>query len=96
MNVVVVSGELRKVSQLKETKGGQTFCTFEIAAPRRKDEGADFIRGTAWMKTAIRLSECQPGTKLTVQGHWRTETIQMQNDFKRIDDLVVDSLEIVS
>ncbi len=98
MNNVFISGELRKVSNLKETKGGQTFCTFEVAAPRRKDDGADFIRGTAWMKTAVTLSGCQPGTKVIVQGHWRTESVQIQgqNDFRRIDDLVVENLEIVS
>jgi len=76
MNTSVLQGNITKDIELMKTASGVSVCKFTIAVtrPYKKDE-TDFIRVTAWRKTAELISEYfRKGSKILIRGWIRTDS----------------------
>ena len=71
-NRVFLIGRITHDLELKETKNGNTLCTFSLALNRPKDEGADFVKCVVWRKQAENLVTYQgKGSLVCVEGSIR-------------------------
>lgn len=76
MNKVVLMGRIANELELKSTQSGYDVLSFTIAVPRRmKPETTDFIRCTAWSKTAEFISKYfAKGRMIAVEGEIQVRT----------------------
>jgi single-strand DNA-binding protein len=77
LNNVILMGRLTQNPEIRQTNSGATSCSFSIAIDRPANQNgerqADFIRCTAWNKTAEWMSKyTEKGTMLIVEGSLRT------------------------
>ena len=70
MNCVQLIGNTTADAELKSTANGDMMVNFTIAVPRRRgDAGADFIRCTAFGKTAELIANyVKKGNRIGVEG----------------------------
>lgn len=84
MNRVCLTGRLTKKLDLRTTQSGTSCTSFTLAVNRRiKAEGqpdADFIRCTAWGKTAeVMCQYLTKGSQIGVEGRIQTGQFQDKN-----------------
>ncbi len=99
MNNVVLIGRLAKDPELRFTQGkGTAVCTFNLAVDREGQEGADFIRVTAWNKTAELITTyLTKGSQCAIQGRISARSYKDSNDeTKYITEVVANRVEFLS
>lgn len=84
MNKVALIGRLTKDLELRKTNSGTSCTSFTLAVNRRiKTEGqpeADFIRCTAWGKTAeVMCQYLSKGSQIGVEGRIQTGQYEDKN-----------------
>ena len=103
MNIVIMAGRLTKDPELttvNTASGPKSKCTFSLAVPRdyKNAQGeyeSDFIRATAWGKTAeVICKYLKKGYPAVVHGSWRTGSYTDSNNQKvYTNDLMVNHFE---
>lgn len=80
INRIVLTGRITKDLDLKTTQGGHSVVGFTLAVDRARktdngDRAADFIRCTAWNKTAETMNMyCHKGSLIGVDGRLQTRS----------------------
>lgn len=104
MNIVLLSGNLVEKPELRSLESGDVV-NFTVANTKKftskdgeKKEETIFVNCTAWNQSARFLSEyCDKGTKVMVEGSWRTDKWQNDEGENRYKDGVrVNRLEKLS
>lgn len=82
MNKVIISGNITKDIDLRKTQTNKSYVKFSVA----NNEGygdkkiTTFINCTAWEKTADIIAEhCSKGSKVLIEGSWRTNAYEKDN-----------------
>lgn len=88
LNKVVLAGRLTADVELKQTTGGNSVCSFNLAVNRRfskeGEQKADFISCVAWRHTAEFISKYfKKGSSICITGEIQTRSWQDQNGEKR-------------
>lgn len=84
MNKVCLTGRLTRDLELRKVSSGNAVTSFTLAVNRRvKAEGqpdADFIRCTAWGKTAeVMCQYLSKGSQIGIEGHIQTGQYEDKN-----------------
>lgn len=101
MNNVVLIGRLARDPELSYTPNQTAVCKFTLAVDRPKvngeDKGADFIRITAWGKTAETSDKyLYKGKQVAVIGRIQTGSYKNKNgDNVYTTDVVADKVEFL-
>lgn len=101
MNHVSLIGRLTKDLELRKVPSGTSVVTFTLAVNRRfKAEGqpdADFIRCTAWGKTAdVMCQYLNKGSQIGVEGRIQTGQYQDKNgSMVYTTDIVVENFDFL-
>lgn len=94
INSITVTGRLTKDPEIRTTASGKQVSSFTVAVDRKyksEDKTADFIRVTAWDKSAEFIANYgAKGRMVGVTG--RIE----QNKFTNKDGVVIESYQIVA
>lgn len=97
MNQVNLLGRMATDPEMKTTASGVMLTDFTLAVPRRRnEEGADFIRVTAFGKTAeVVCNHVKKGQRVLITG--RIDTSQYEKDGKKVTSVkvVADHLEFI-
>lgn len=93
MNLVVLMGRLTAEPNIAH--GNITVAKYSLAVDRRsKDKGADFIRCTAFSKSAEFAEKyLHKGTKIVVRGHIQTGSYEKDGRTVYTTDVIVDEQE---
>ena len=97
MNTVNLIGRLTKDVEERRTPSGAAVAYITLAVDRRtKDAGADFIRCTAFNKTAELLSQytCK-GDRIGVTGHIKTGSYEKDGRRVYTTDVIIDTLDFL-
>ena len=102
INRIVLTGRITKDLDLKTTQSGYSVVSFTLAVDRarKNDNGereADFIRCTAWNKTAETMSQyCGKGSLIGVDGRLQTRSYEDRNGQRvYITEAVVDHMSLL-
>lgn len=86
MNKMMIIGNLTRDPELRTTPQGVSVCDFTVAVNRKKEQGADYFRVTAWRQLG---DLCQKylaqGRKVYVSGALSAKTYQTKNGETKID-----------
>lgn len=96
MNITVLTGNITKDLELRQTKSGKAWTKFTLAVSRRDDD-ADFIDCTAWGKTAENMVKyLGKGSKIMLTG--RIQTGSYERDGRKIytTEVVASSVEFLN
>ena len=100
MNLVILSGRLTKDPEIRVTNSTTVsgdplkVANFSLAVPRTRNNGADFIRCTAFWKDAESAEKYfHKGTKIAIRGHWQTGSYDGKNGKVYTNDCVIDGWE---
>ena len=100
MNKVIISGNLCRDIDLRQTPNGKDVTSNCVAVQRERKEAdgtyaSDFINIVVWGAQATYLSNyAKKGTRVEVVGRWTTRNYEDQNgETKRVDELVVESIK---
>lgn len=90
-NKVTLAGRLTADVDLKQTTNGLSVCSFTLAIARKSNrEETDFIKCTAWRKTAEFISQYfGKGSSLCVTGSIQNRNWTDNNGNKRVDTEVL-------
>ena len=78
MNIVILTGNLTRDPERRESPGGHAITTFTVASPKKTKNadgtyGADFIKCVAWRQTAEFVSKYfKKGSRIGVTGTIKT------------------------
>lgn len=80
MNRLIIIGNLTKDPDKRVTSNGISVCSFTVAVNRRREEGTDFFRVTAWRQLADLCGKyLGKGKKIAVVGSVSVSTYQGQD-----------------
>lgn len=107
INKVVISGNLTRDAELRETKGGTSVATFGMAVNERRKNGqtgewedyANFVDCTIWGKRAEALSQyLTKGLKVAVEGRLHYSSWEDRNGGGKRSklDVTVDEIELMT
>ncbi len=106
INRVIISGNLTRSPELKQTQGGTSVLTMGVAVnDRRKnpttgewEDVANFVDCVLWGTRAERVAQyLDKGTKVAIEGRLRYRAWEAQDGSKRSKlEVVVDELEFMS
>lgn len=103
INKVVLTGNLTRDPELKNTANGVSVCNFTIAVNRRylNPQGvreADFIPVVAWRQLAENCAKfLVKGKKCAVVGALQTRSYETQDGSKRyVTEVIADEVEFLS
>lgn len=104
MNRVIITGNVAKDPDVRQTSSGLKTAQFDLAVQRRfkdKQTGqreADFIRVVAWRQTAEYVEKhVSKGTKLAVEGAIQNRSWTDNNGQKHFaTEVVADQVEIMA
>lgn len=98
MNKLTIIGNLTKDPELRTTPQGINVCDFTVAVNRRKGEGSDFFRVTAWRGLAENCAKyLAKGRKVCVIGPVSARAYQAQNGETRVSlEVTADEVEFLS
>jgi len=97
MNNVVLIGRLTKQPEQSFTKDGMEVCKFTLAVDREFKEGTDFIRVTAFAKTAeVGNRYLGKGSQTAIKGRIQTGSYK-DREGKTVytTDIIADRIEFV-
>ena len=103
MNRVIITGNVAKDPDVRQTSSGLKTAQFDLAVQRRfrdKQTGereADFIRVVAWRQTAEFIEKhASKGTKVAVEGAIQTRSWTDNNGQKHFaTEVVADQVELL-
>lgn len=102
INRIVLTGRITKGLDLKTTQAGHSVVSFTLAVDRARranngDREADFIRCTAWNKTAEFMSQyCGNGSLIGVDGRLQTRSYEDRNGQRvYITEVVIDHMSLL-
>lgn len=73
MNCVMLIGRMVKDPEIRSTQDGMAIANFTLAVDRIKRDESDFIRCTAFGRTAEAIEKyLTKGKKIAVEGRWQT------------------------
>ena len=100
MNKVIITGNITKEPENKQTTSGISVTTFTVAVNRRYkdangDRQADFINVAAWRSTADYVAKYMvKGTKVAVSGSIQTRSYEAKDGSKRyVTEIIADDVE---
>lgn len=100
MNHVALKGRLTKDIELRQTNGGDSVCSFNLAVDRRfknrdGERKADFITCQAWKQTAEFISKYfSKGQEMIVEGNLQVRDWEDKDGNKRVStEVVVENVE---
>lgn len=100
MNRIILSGNLTKDPELKQTNNGTTICAFTVACNRKfKDANGnrvtDFLNCVAWRQTAEFVAKhFSKGKAILVEGTLQTRSYDAQDGSKRYaTEVICDNVE---
>lgn len=96
MNITVLTGNITKDLELRQTQSGKAWTKFTLAVSRRDDD-ADFIDCMAWGKTAENMVKyLGKGSKIMLTG--RIQTGSYERDGRKIytTEVVASSVEFLN
>lgn len=100
MNKVIITGNITKEPENKQTTSGISVTTFTVAVNRRYkdangDRQADFINVVAWRSTADYVAKYMvKGTKVAVSGSIQTRSYEAKDGSKRyVTEIIADDVE---
>lgn len=82
MNKVILTGNLTRDPERRESPGGHAITTFTVASPKKTKNadgtyGADFIRCVAWRNTAEFVSKYfTKGSRIELSGSLSTNIVE--------------------
>lgn len=97
MNNVQLVGRITKDVELRQTASGTAVTRFTVAVDRRKrDTGADFIRCSAFGKTAELMAQyVNKGDRIGVEGHIKTGSYERDGQKVYTVDVIAESVEFL-
>ena len=102
MNKIVVTGNLVRDPEIRETAAGEKVCNFNVAVQRpyaneKGERDADFLNVVAWQKLAETVMRyCQKGAKVAVSGRIQTRSWQDKEGVKKyVTEIVADGVEFL-
>ena len=98
MNRITIIGNLVGNPELRTTQQGVSVCTFGVAVNRRRSEGADFFRVSAWRALG---ENCQKylakGRKVAVTGSVSASAYKASNGEARANiEVTADDVEFLT
>lgn len=100
MNKVIITGNITKEPENKQTTSGISVTTFTVAVNRHYkdangDRQADFINVVAWRSTADYVAKYMvKGTKVAVSGSIQTRSYEAKDGSKRyVTEIIADDVE---
>lgn len=99
INRVMIEGNITDHIDLRQTQSGKFVCSFSIANNDGYGENqhTEFVNVTAWDKTAEAISRyCQKGTRILVDGKWRTEVYEKDGQKKYTTKVIAQNVEFLS
>jgi len=100
MNKVILIGRISSDIDVRQTQGGTSTATFNIAVDRNigagKDKATDFIRCVAWGKTSEFLAKYfSKGKQIALEGNIKTGSYEKDGTKHFTTDVWVDKVEFV-
>ena len=103
MNKVILTGNLVKDVEVRQTQSGKEVVSNSIAVKRdfKDSDGnypTDFINFVAWGSQATYLGDyAKKGDRLEIVGRWQVRTYEDQNGDKRtMNECLVESVSVFS
>lgn len=98
MNKMMIIGNLTRDPELRTTPQGVSVCDFTVAVNRKRGEGTDYFRVTAWRQLG---DLCQKylaqGRKVYVSGALSAKTYQTKSGETKIDlGITAEDVEFLS
>lgn len=96
MNKVILSGNLTRDPELKQTQGGKSYARTSIAVnrPFSKNKEVDFFNLLAWEKNAEFLSKYfAKGSKALIEGRLQTGSYEKDGVKHNTVDVIVEQVE---
>lgn len=82
-NLAVITGNLTKAPELRQTNSGKSVATLRVAVNRMQDKGTDFINVTVWNGAAEACAKyLVKGSAVCVTGSIRTTEWQKEDGSK--------------
>ena len=99
MNSILITGNVTKDLELRETNSGKKVCSFDVAVSRRFDrEQADFFRVNVWEKTAENCAlYLKKGSKVGIKGAMQSRSYETNEGEKRqVWEISAEEVEFLS
>ena len=98
INCLMIIGNLTKDPESRITQSGINVCSFTVAVNRRREEGTDYFRVTAWRQLAENCAKyLSKGKKVAVVGKVRCVTYTGQDGQVRASmEMNADEVEFLS
>ena len=98
MNKMMIIGNLTRDPELRTTPQGVSVCDFTVAVNRKRGEGTDYFRVTAWRQLG---DLCQKylaqGRKVYVSGALSAKTYQTKSGETKVDlGITAEDVEFLS
>lgn len=96
MNQVTLIGRLTKAAEMSYTQSNTAVAKFTLAVDRMKKGEADFIRVTAFGKTAEIVDRyTDKGRQLAIQGRIQTGSYEKDGQKVFTTDVIADRVELI-
>ena len=97
MNHVTLMGRLTRDPEMSYLQSGKAFSKFTVAVSREFNrEEADFIKCTAWGKTAETIAEyLRKGRRIALQGRLSVNSYEKNGETRWSTEVIVDKFEFV-
>lgn len=97
MNSVALVGRLVREIEIRTTSNGKAATSFTLAVDRRtKDSGADFIKCSAFGRTAELLNQyVHKGDRVALDGHIKTGSYERDGKKVSTCEVVADSIDLL-
>lgn len=98
MNKMTIIGNLTRAPELRTTPQGVSVCDFTVAVNRKRGEGTDYFRVTAWRQLG---ENCQKylaqGRKVYVSGALSAKTYQTKSGETKVElGITAEDVEFLS
>lgn len=98
MNKMMIIGNLTRDPELRTTPQGVSVCDFTVAVNRKRGEGTDYFRVTAWRQLGDNCAKfLAQGRKVYVSGALSAKTYQTKNGETKVDlGITAEDVEFLS
>lgn len=98
MNKVILTGNLTRDVEKRETTNGKAIANFSIAVNRTFGEGADFFNITVWNNQAENCAKyLKKGSKVGIVGSLQNRSYEDKDGVKRtITEIIAEQIEFLS
>ena len=97
MNKLTIIGNLTNDPELRTTAQGVSVCTFGVAVNRRRSEGTDFFRVSAWRALGENCKKyLEKGRKVAVTGSVSVSVYKLNGEPRANLEVSADDVEFLS